>query len=84
MYYIDVSREVFDEFAKKLDPIFKGEVKDWKECHPDYLYKTPFYSDDTNVTDEAQKYLMGSVDDFNYVKRKLAEFKRKPVQVNIV
>ena len=84
LHYVDIPRKVFDEFCNHLEPKYKGPVKDWHECSLEYLYSTPFYADDSNVSDEVKKYLMSSIDDLSHIKRQAALYDRKLVEVIII
>ena len=78
-----MSEEVFAEYAKKLLPFYKGEVKKWEDV-PEHLYEQPYYEDNTDVSEEAQQYLFNTTDDFIRVRDMLKDLTRKLVKVNII
>ena len=78
-----MSEEVFAEYAKKLLPLYKGEVRKQKDV-PEHLYEQPYYEDNTHVSEEAQQYLFNMTDDFIQVRDMLKDLTRKLVKVTIV
>ena len=81
VHFIDVSEEVFMEYAKMLLLLYRGPIKSWNEVQG-RRYSKPFYTADSNVKEEAQKFLMAKDDHLTIVQTQLAAFNRKCVQID--
>ena len=69
------------EYAKMLPLLYRGPIKSWNEVQG-RRYSKPFYTADSNVKEEAQKFLMAKDDHLTIVQTQLAAFNRKCVQID--
>ena len=78
-----MNQAVFDEFARVLEPKYKGPVLNYKQTHPHLIQKATIYNDVKYVSVEAKNYSLRSREDYMFVVEKLKAFKRKLKKVTL-
>ena len=78
---MDISEPAFMEFAKRIDPKYRGPTVNWADVDKTKLYSRPKFSDKCTANQYTQKYGFSSDADFDYVKAEVEKFGRKPMEV---
>ena len=81
IHYIDVSKEVFMEYAKRIHPKYQGDTINWVEVDKSKIYFCPKFTDMTRSKEYAQRFGFQNDPDFDYVKGHVDQMGRKPVPV---
>ena len=68
----------------RLPTRYRGKLINWSKVDQSRGYSQPFYTDESTVRDDAQKFLMSSDDHNNIVKKHLAAFNHEGVEVIII
>ena len=83
VHFLNVDEEYFIKHVTRLPTRYRGEIINWSEVDQSKGYSQPFYTDQSTVKDDAQKFLMSSDDHYNIVKKHLAAFNCEAMEVII-